>query len=346
MRTLIRLRKSTGTSEPLRSESKRWTRIALCCGLALLLLFSTAYAEDSSGLQEIESGGFAPAAWVTAPPSSIRVVVWNIDRGLQLSPVIDFLLQAQPDLVLLQEVDLNARRTHHLDVAREIAEKLKMNYVFGREFQELTQGSRTSPAYHGQATLSRWPLSNPRLIRFREQSNFWRPRWFLPRLELLQERLGGRMALVCDVNVAGQTLVAYNLHLESRGNDRLRGAQLLEVLHDSRSYSSAVPLIVAGDMNFDLSQGDAPERIRNAQFRNSFADGAQTPTAPSSFFHRGRPIDWILTGGPVQGSDARVYQSVSGSDHFPLSLTLRFTSLAASFPEQQLEILQSRLPSH
>jgi len=36
-----------------------------------------------------------------------------------------------------------------------------MNYVFGREFQELTQGSRAAPAYHGQATLSRWPLSSP-----------------------------------------------------------------------------------------------------------------------------------------------------------------------------------------
>jgi hypothetical protein len=56
-----------------------------------------------------------------------------------------------------------------------------MNYAFGREFEELSQGSSGSPAYHGQATLSRWPLSNARLIRFREQSHFWRPRWYLPR---------------------------------------------------------------------------------------------------------------------------------------------------------------------
>jgi len=27
-----------------------------------------------------------------------------------------------------------------------------MNYVFAREFQELTQGSAASPAFHGQAT--------------------------------------------------------------------------------------------------------------------------------------------------------------------------------------------------
>src|SRR6516225_1375275 len=87
---------------------------------------------------------------------------------------------ASADIILLQEADLNARRTHHINVAREIAQTLEMNYVFGREFQELTQGSKASPAYHGQATLSRWPLSNSRIIRFQKQSHFWRPHWFLP----------------------------------------------------------------------------------------------------------------------------------------------------------------------
>lgn len=291
------------------------------CSLILLLLISTAYAQQKS-LGDIEFGSFAPSARTLEPPSSIRVVVWNIERGLQLSQIINFLLEANPDVVLLQEVDLNARRTHRLDVAREIAEKLGMHYVFGREFQELTQGSAKSPAYHGQATLSRWPLSNPRLIRFREQSNTWRPRWYLPRIDLFQERDGGRMALVCDVNVAGRELVTYNLHLESRGNDRLRRSQLFEVLDDSRRYNSEVPLIVGGDMNFDVSQGDPSERIRDAELRNAFGDTARIPTAPSSFFQQGRAIDWILTGGPVQEYDARVYRSVSASDHYPLSLTL------------------------
>jgi len=291
--------------------------------LILLLLTPTAYAGQVV-LSDIESGSFAASARTLGSPRSIRIVVWNIERGLQLSQVVSFLRAASPDVVLLQEVDLNARRTHHLDVAREIAQKLGMNYVYGREFQELTQGSATSPAYHGQATLSRWPLSNPRLIRFHEQSNAWRPRWYLPRMELFQERLGGRMALVCEVNFAGQKLVAYNLHLESRGNNRLRRAQLFEVLDDSRQYGAEVPLIVAGDMNFDVSQGHSTERIRDALFRNPFAERRPTPTAPSSLLRHGRPIDWILTRGEVHEDGARVHQSVLGSDHFPLSLTLSF----------------------
>jgi hypothetical protein len=96
-------------------------------------------------------------------------------------------------------VELNARRTRFRNVAEDIARKLGMNYVFAREFEELTQGARTSLAYHGQATLSRWRFKNPRLIRFRCQSGFWRPRWFLPNTDLFQERLGGRIALVTEL---------------------------------------------------------------------------------------------------------------------------------------------------
>src|SRR5262249_11895434 len=137
------------------------------------------------------------------------------------------------DLLILQEVDLNARRTHFLNVADEIARKLGLNYVFGQEFQELTQGRRGSPAYHGQATLSRWTLLNPRVIRFRRQSNFWRPRPYLPKLSLFQERLGGRIALVTEVQVQTKRLAIYNLHLESRGDEGLRYAQLEEAIRDA-----------------------------------------------------------------------------------------------------------------
>jgi endonuclease/exonuclease/phosphatase family metal-dependent hydrolase len=82
-------------------------------------------------------------------------VDWNINRGLKLAGIIGFLRGTGADLILLQECDLNARRTNRINIAEEIARQLKMNYVFGREFQELTQGSTDSPAYHGQATLSR-----------------------------------------------------------------------------------------------------------------------------------------------------------------------------------------------
>ena len=108
---------------------------------------------------------------------------------------------------------------------------MRLNYVFGREFVELSQGSKTSPAYQGQATLSRWKMSDWRIIRFQRQSDFWKPRWFKPNLRSFQERLGGRIALVSEIDIHGLPIVIYNLHLESRSDDDLRLAQLNEVLH-------------------------------------------------------------------------------------------------------------------
>src|SRR6202166_88327 len=219
-----------------------------------------------NAMQEIENGNFAVPRWLFFPPDSIRIVNWNIDRGLRLSRVIEFLAGAKADIILLQEADLNARRTHHINVAKEIAHTLEMNYVFGREFQELTQGSKASPAYHGQATLSRWPLSNSRIIRFQKQSHFWHPHWFLPEIPPFQERLGGRLALVSDANIAGKTIATYNIHLESRADDQLRFAQLEEVLEDSERHTSNTAVVLTGDFNMDVSQGPAAGAITRAQF--------------------------------------------------------------------------------
>ncbi len=272
-------------------------------------------------MQEIETGNFSRPRLVLIPPDSIRVVNWNINRGLRLQGVIEFLASAKADVVLLQESDLNARRTHHLNVAKEIAQKLQMNYVFGREFQELTQGSRASPAYHGQATLSRWPLSNSRILRFQKQSNFWRPRWFLPEIEPFQERIGGRLAQVCETTIAGKKVVTYNVHLESKGDDALRCSQMEETLEDARRYEAGTPIVLAGDFNFDVSGGSASTAISQAQFQDAFAN-QHVPTTPHSFLEPGRIIDWIFIRGPIHATRASVHSSISASDHYPLSVVL------------------------
>jgi endonuclease/exonuclease/phosphatase family metal-dependent hydrolase len=274
-----------------------------------------------NAMHEIESGNFVVPRWLFFPPDSIRVVNWNIDRGLKLSGVIEFLAGAKADIIVLQEADLNARRTHHINVAKEIAQKLEMNYVFGWEFQELTQGSKASPAYHGQATLSRWPLSNSRIIRFQKQSHFWRPHWFLPDIAPFQERLGGRLALVSEANIAGKKIVTYNLHLESRGDDQLRCSQLEEVLEDSKRHTSNTAVLLTGDFNMDVSQGPAAAAIGRTEFQDAFAN-QHVPTTPGSFLEHGRTIDWVFTRGPIRAGQPQVHRSVSASDHYPQSVKL------------------------
>jgi len=272
-------------------------------------------------MKEIITDNFAPFRLAIGPPSSLRIVDWNIDRGLQLQGVIDFLADTNADVAILQEVDLNARRTHRLNIAEEIARKLQMNYVFGREFQELVQGSKTSPAYHGQATLAKWPISNPRLIRFSRQSRFWRPRWYLPKMDPFQERLGGRIALVADLNLAGKKLVTYNLHLESRASDQLRLSQIAEVLSDATRQDAHSPVVVAGDFNLNASKTGATSALAAAAFQDAIATPLM-PTTPRHLFEPGRPIDWAFIRGPIRTGSGRVHNQVRASDHYPISFTV------------------------
>jgi endonuclease/exonuclease/phosphatase family metal-dependent hydrolase len=273
-------------------------------------------------MNDILAGNFAPVRWQFWPPRSLRVVNWNIDRGLRLPEITDFLASQQADLLTLQEVDVNARRTHCLNIAEELARKLGMNYVWGREFEELTQGSRSSPAYHGQATLSRWGFRSSRVIRFRSQSGFWRPRWFVPRTEPFQERLGGRIALVTEVEIAAHVFRVYNLHLESRGNDDLRLSQLKEVLDDAAAQKSEAPALVAGDLNFDVGQGPADALIHGTDFRSALGQPRLFTRPPKKFFGAPRTIDWALVSGHLGAVDGQVHSEIRASDHYPLTFTI------------------------
>jgi endonuclease/exonuclease/phosphatase family metal-dependent hydrolase len=165
-------------------------------------------------------------------------------------------------------------------------------------------------------------LKNPRVIRFRRQSGFWRPRWFLPRTQPFQERLGGRIALATEVDVLGTVFIAYNLHLESRGDDNLRLSQLREVLDDAAQYQPRVPALLAGDLNFDLSQRNTLELIQQAGFRDVFGKSRFFTTKAHNLFGGPRTIDWALVSGPVEAIEAKVHSKVYASDHYPISFTL------------------------
>lgn len=273
---------------------------------------------------DLLTGDFAPRRWGLLPADSVRVVSWNIDRGSKLPQLIDFLASRAADLLILQEVDIDARRTGFLNVAEAIARRLQMNYVFGREFDELTQGTKSSPALHGQATLCKWPLRKPRILRFQRQSTFWRPRWFLPPTQPFQERLGGRIALITEVCLPGRALAVYNLHLESRGDDDLRQSQLEEALRDASRASRQTATVLAGDLNLDTSGSLPSEALRHYGFRSAIALPSPHTTTPRGLFRTRRSIDWAYVSGPVEATRGRVIDSVEASDHYPISFTLKF----------------------
>jgi len=123
--------------------------------------------------------------------------------------------------------------------------------------------------------------------------------------------------------VGEKIIVTYNLHLESRGDDRIRGAQMIETLQDAKRYRADAAVVLAGDLNMDASAGDVAQAIRRADFQDAFTN-QHSPTTPKSFFVDGRVIDWIFSRGSLRSDTPQVHSLVSGSDHYPLSVTLDF----------------------
>jgi len=63
---------------------------------------------------------------------------WNVERCLEFSGFFDFLEAAKAGLILLQEMDPIARALITAALACKLARSLQLNYVFGREFVELS----------------------------------------------------------------------------------------------------------------------------------------------------------------------------------------------------------------
>jgi endonuclease/exonuclease/phosphatase family metal-dependent hydrolase len=244
------------------------------------------------------------------------VLNWNIERGEHIEQVKQQIGDSHPDVCILQEVDLDARRTHREDVAKELAQTFHMNYVFAPEFQELGQGTAEEPAYHGQALLTKLPVRAARMIRFEHQSGWWKPRRLLmSSLPMLQRREGGRIALVAELDRGGQPLVVYDLHLESKGGDELRLEQLEEVLHDAERYPASTPIIIAGDLNTFFPHSRLIPRLEQSGFRNVLGERrVKTHVLLGE-------LDWVFVRGSIEYEGGKVLR-VPGSDHFPINVTV------------------------
>jgi endonuclease/exonuclease/phosphatase family metal-dependent hydrolase len=94
-------------------------------------------------------------------PEKLRVLSYNIHHGqgvdgrLDLERIARVITQAQPDLVLLQEVDRGAARTGGVDQAAMLGQLTALTPVYGA-FMDFEGGS------YGMALLSRWEIVRSR----------------------------------------------------------------------------------------------------------------------------------------------------------------------------------------
>ena len=280
--------------------------------VAAVLSLAAAYPEERGASrfeQRIWKGDFVQ----TRPMgTAVRLLSWNIERGLRLAEIAATIEREAPGICLLQEVDVNAGRTGRRNIGEALARQLCYNYAAAAEFQELSQGKSGSPAFQGQAILTLFPLRSVRVIRFEHQSEFWRPRWYLPNWSLFQRRLGGRIAQVAELGDPAAPLVVYNVHLESRGSERLCLLQLEEVLADAARYPDTTPLVIAGD--FNTASRALIGHIEEAGFKGAIESPAVTTK-------RGKILDWIFVRR-LSFRNGTVHSDVRASDHYPLTVDL------------------------
>lgn len=240
----------------------------------------------------------------------IKVVTWNIERGVEFDEILNTLRRFDADVVLLQEADMFCRRSAGRSVAKELAGALRVNWVWAGEFQEIGESAGRRSALIGQAVLSKYPIEDSAVISFTAQA---RLRW---RLTPLQPRRGGRIAL--RVRTAG--VLFYNAHLESWGSETLRRKQLDEILADqARTTTAEAPVILGGDFNnLPVIRSSMFGRLTAASFADALGEaggGRRT-----SIRHR-HPIDWIFTKN-LTPREGRVAEIEGASDHYPVLVAL------------------------
>lgn len=207
-------------------------------------------------------------------------------------------LLKEADVIILNEVDWGLKRTYYRNVAADLAADLNMNYAYGVEFVEvdpLALGTETFDdveisdrealrreidvdksrlrGLHGTAILSRYPLTNVRLIPLKFQPHDWyedekksvapvekgkrklAEQIFLEKI-YRQVRRGGRTMLLADIvdpQIPEGRLTIVATHLEDRTQPKHREKQLEEVLENIKSIAN--PLVLAGDMNTSGEDG-------------------------------------------------------------------------------------------
>ena len=199
--------------------------------------------------------------------SFLRVVEWNIERGSRLEGIVD-VLNSHPvlrfaDLLLLNEVDCGMIRSGNVNVALELSRALSAHAIFGAEYLELTKGTEherklegeNAAALHGNAILTRHDFFEPRVVRLpRCENNF----------ESSERRLGGRIGVLVELEIAGRKLSVGNTHLDVVNTPRCRAKQMRGFLDAMEAHSQSKLAIVGGDLNtHTFARGTRLRAMRN-----------------------------------------------------------------------------------
>src|ERR1051325_4963273 len=249
----------------------------------------------------LEVGGELKAAPSKDAPSELKVVSYNIRwrGGEELKQLIK-LLREDPEIggaqvIGLQEVDRNKKRTGNVNTARQIADALGMRYAWAAPPDSDEDGEEET----GVMILSAFPLSE------------------VERVVLEGEGPEGRkrVAVGATVQVGRTALRVYSVHAETRMPVEKKVGHWRTVLEDLKRFPKVSGAIVLGDFN-TLKQKDvaaARKLFTEAGFTTPFADDKTTWKT----FIVELKLDWVWLRG-LDSPSFGIDKSIDISDHWPL----------------------------
>lgn len=279
----------------------------------------------------------APAAG-TPLPASARVVAWNAERCRDVEAAARLLAASGADVLLLSELDHGMARSGQAHTARALAARLGCGYAFAVEFLELDLGGPAERAalpagaenefgYHGNAILSRAPLRRPALVRLGDDGA-----WFDGARG--ERRVGGRIAVVAQVELAGSPVTIAAVHLESHGDPAQRAAQTAALLDALDEYDPAAPVLIGGDLNtFSLGLAQVSDREALAAALRADPDRWRRPERHEPLFALAEARGYEWRAANRIGEPTHRHATASGSARGQLKLDwLLARGLAASAP--------------
>ncbi|WP_316806250.1 endonuclease/exonuclease/phosphatase family protein [Pedobacter agri] len=234
-------------------------------------------------------------------PNEIRVLSYNIHHAnppskskeglIDIDAIAKVIASQSPDLVALQEVDVNTKRSGNINEAVLLATKLKMNFYFFKAIDH-------DGGDYGVAILSRYPLSDPQTYRLPNNQD--------PKAE--PRILGMGTASLPD----GRKIRFAATHLDAQRPEENRMMQVKEINRITESES--LPLILAGDLNADPNSESI--KIFDQQFvRSCEACGFTIPV-----INPRHTIDHIAykKGNNFKVISHQVINETYASDHLPV----------------------------
>jgi endonuclease/exonuclease/phosphatase family metal-dependent hydrolase len=241
------------------------------------------------------------ASRITSSRSTVRVMSWNIHKGVggldrryDLDRTIAVLKHYDPDILLLQEVAQDMRRLRGHNQADLLAQALELYPIFYPE-HHFQVGA------YGNMTLARWPIFDSTHLD----------------LTIGTRKRRGLLQAHVRINVKGHqhTLIVHNMHLGLASRER--GPQLDRFVSSEpfRKLHRSTPIIVGGDLN-DLWGSLGSKYLIPAGFERA---GTLANTFPSAFPLR--PLDGLFFRGRLRLTHFEVARSKlvrMASDHLPI----------------------------